>query len=347
MLPETIRKCSALVADVAVRSSLGPWSWAALIAVAVSAAATSARSAAATIGDLEGDASAPAAISSTSKSGSALKWLPAGPDAAASQSGVRTVQHTVPADSLDTLKPAPGPKPAGRSSVELFGDTKSDGPATVPALKPGDEVVPSLPLEPKARPLTPSLNSGEPAEKRPYLAPNGQTPSRTGRSGNGGALEREIQSRLHVLEERCPTAKDLKPIGELTTNITPPEGDLPHDCSMGEGPFQWRAFCPTTFAWTASALCHKPLYFEDVQLERYGHMCGPWLQPFASGVQFFATIPILPYEMGVELPTECIYTLGYYRPGDCAPYMLEPIPISVRGALFEAGAWVGGACLIH
>ena len=100
---------------------------------------------------------------------------------------------------------------------------------------------------------------------------------------------------LHVLEERCPSPKDLKPIGELTTNITPPEGDLPHDCSMGEGPFPWRAFAPTTFTWTASALCHKPLYFEDVQLERYGHMCGPWLQPFASGFQFFASILVLPY----------------------------------------------------
>jgi len=49
--------------------------------------------------------------------------------------------------------------------------------------------------------------------------------------------------------------------------------------------------------------------------------------------------------MGVELPNECIYTLGYYRPGDCAPYVLDPIPFSVRGGLFEAGALVGGICL--
>jgi hypothetical protein len=158
-------------------------------------------------------------------------------------------------------------------------------------------------------------------------------------------LGQEIKSREHVLEERCPSPKELKPIGELTTSITPPEGDLPHDCSMGEGPFPWRKFCPTTFTWTASALCHKPLYFEDVHLERYGHMCGPWLQPFASGFQFYASIFVLPYQMGVELPNECIYTLGYYRPGDCAPYVLDPIPFSVRGGLFEAGALVGGICL--
>ena len=49
--------------------------------------------------------------------------------------------------------------------------------------------------------------------------------------------------------------------------------------------------------------------------------------------------------MGLEPPNECIYTLGYYRPGDCAPYMIDPLPLSVRGALFEAGAWVGGVAI--
>ena len=81
----------------------------------------------------------------------------------------------------------------------------------------------------------------------------------------------------------------------------------------------------------------------NVQLERYGHMAGPWLQPLASCADFFVTIPILPYEMGLEPPNECIYTLGYYRPGSCAPYLLDPLPLSVRASLFEAGAWVGGA----
>ncbi len=137
------------------------------------------------------------------------------------------------------------------------------------------------------------------------------------------------------MKETCPSLKDLKHIGDLGTNITPPEGELPRDCPLEDETFRPRCFAPITYAWTASGLCHKPLYFEDVQLERYGHMCGPWLQPFASGFQFFATIPVLPYEMGIELPGECIYTLGYYRPGDCAPYMLDPIPLSVRAAFFE------------
>jgi hypothetical protein len=159
----------------------------------------------------------------------------------------------------------------------------------------------------------------------------------------GKELERQIPAQQHEFTGSCPSPKDLKRISEIGTNIAPSEGELPRDCPLGNEVFRPRSFSPITFTWTASALCHKPLYFEDVQLERYGHMAGPWLQPFASGVNFFLTIPILPYKMGLELPNECMYTLGYYRPGDCAPYLFDPLPISVRGAFFEAGAWVG-AC---
>jgi hypothetical protein len=50
--------------------------------------------------------------------------------------------------------------------------------------------------------------------------------------------------------------------------------------------------------------------------------------------------------MGLELPDECMYTLGYYRPGDCAPYLLDPLPLSIRAGVFEAGAWIAGAAII-
>ena len=88
-------------------------------------------------------------------------------------------------------------------------------------------------------------------------------------------------------------------------------------------------------------ICHRPLYFEDEQLERYGHTRGP-LQYVISPAKFFVTFPILPYEMGLCPPRECIYTLGTYRPGDCSPYYREAIPLSLRASLFEAGFWTGG-----
>jgi len=96
-----------------------------------------------------------------------------------------------------------------------------------------------------------------------------------------------------------------------------------------------------TFTWKASGLCHKPLYFEDEDLERYGHTWGPFLQPLLCGAHFFLSVPMLPYNMGLQSPGECIYTLGYYRPGNCTPYKIDPLPVSVRAVLSEAGFVVG------
>jgi hypothetical protein len=45
--------------------------------------------------------------------------------------------------------------------------------------------------------------------------------------------------------------------------------------------------------------------------------------------------------MGLEPPCECIYTLGYYRPGSCAPYILDPLPLSIRAAMYEAAGVAG------
>jgi hypothetical protein len=107
---------------------------------------------------------------------------------------------------------------------------------------------------------------------------------------------------------------------------------LPGECTVrdnGVGIRDWR-LC--TFTWKASALCHKPLYFQDVQLERYGHSAGPFLQPLASTAHFFANVLLLPYNMGVYPPHECRYPLGHYRPGSCAPWLVPAFPLSERGA---------------
>ncbi len=122
--------------------------------------------------------------------------------------------------------------------------------------------------------------------------------------------------------------------------------NLPISCGLGYDQIAGRNFVPSAMQWHASALCHKPLYFEEVQLERYGHEIGPVLQPVVSTVHFFGNIAVLPYKMGIHPPQECQYALGYYRPGDCAPYMIPPIPYSLRGAAMQAGAVVTAAALV-
>jgi hypothetical protein len=121
---------------------------------------------------------------------------------------------------------------------------------------------------------------------------------------------------------------------------------VPNVCVLGDDQYPDRHFAPLTMSWKASALCHKPLYFEEVQLERYGHTTGPLIQPALSGAHFFLNVAALPYRAGINPPNECLYSLGYYRPGNCAPWMVPPIPLSVRGALLQAGTVVGGAALI-
>jgi hypothetical protein len=125
-----------------------------------------------------------------------------------------------------------------------------------------------------------------------------------------------------------------------------PGNDYPCECRLEGQTYEPRRFTTTTFTWKAAGNCHKPLYFEDWQLERYGHSHGALADPFFSAAHFFVTLPVLPYKMGVELPWECMYPLGYYRPGSCAPWMVPAVPISLRGFAVQAATITGIVFLV-
>ena len=167
-----------------------------------------------------------------------------------------------------------------------------------------------------------------------------------GTSPPPGAAVRSGQPISPVLRNEPPLVPctDIgRSIKEISYDIRPTSTDeLPAECIIEGNPYSGRHFGRSCYMWTAPALSTKAAYFEDVQLERHGHslVCKP-LQPIVSGAKFFATIPLLPYKMGVTPPNECVYTLGHYRADSCAPYMVEPCPISLRGALFQAGAVTG------
>jgi hypothetical protein len=120
-----------------------------------------------------------------------------------------------------------------------------------------------------------------------------------------------------------------------------PGSDYPCECRLEGETFKPRRFATTMMTWKAAGNCHKPLYFEDWSLERYGHSHGPLADPFFSAAHFFVTLPVLPYKMGVELPWECVYPLGYYRPGSCAPWTIPAVPISCRGFAVQAATVTG------
>jgi hypothetical protein len=264
---------------------------------------------------------AKAAVYSTGKAGNRLKWV-----------GQRTEPAQEKAES--EVKPTQYVEPE-------------------PACEPSCEGVRTAQdLQPSTKTWSKTLNNGKPAPAEKLG--NELTPSKKDLESKSKQFKIESMPQYHALNNKCPSPKELKRIDQLSTDIDPPKPPsswtednrgIPLDCPLGNEAYHARSFTPITYTWTASALCHKPLYFEDVQLERYGHMAGPWVQPFASAANFFCTFPILPYKMGLELPGECVYTLGYYQPGSCAPYLFDPLPFSVRGLFFEGAAWVGACAM--
>lgn len=180
------------------------------------------------------------------------------------------------------------------------------------------------------------------------ILPSGPGPDQSAPTRNTPAQEQKFKEEGEHAQQSCD--ESLKNLREYTVDkvklnivIAGTEGeDYPFECAIDDGQmFGGRCWEQVTYMWKASAMCHKPLYFEDEQLERYGHSFTPCLQPFVSGAHFFTRPFVLPYCMGVEPPCECIYALGHYRPGSCAPYMCNPIPLSLRGAAFEAGVVTG------
>jgi hypothetical protein len=213
------------------------------------------------------------------------------------------------------------------------------GPTEGNPLRPnqeGAEELPSLDLTPGVRPVL------QPEPDQP-LSPYDPDPSR--RPSRMPTLEEHFSQAPVRDMEKCPSPSDLKRVTLIDVSLVAPAGDFPQYCPLGDVAFQPRSWSPLTYTWKATALCHKPLYFEERALERYGHTTGHW-QPLVSGLMFYGTLPILPYKMGMHSPWECMYSLGYYQPNSCAPWIVPPVPLNVRGALLEAGAWTGGVYAI-
>jgi hypothetical protein len=139
-----------------------------------------------------------------------------------------------------------------------------------------------------------------------------------------------------AVEEVAPVTIDegrrpFRPITRVTIDAALPPGVLPGQPGTEIAgpppapplefvdPRLWGGWAETDFQWSSTALCHRPLYFEQVNVERYGYTVSPLLQPAISGAHFFLTIPALPYKLVAQPPRECVYTLGYYRAGSPAP----------------------------
>ncbi|WP_182871091.1 hypothetical protein [Stieleria mannarensis] len=67
--------------------------------------------------------------------------------------------------------------------------------------------------------------------------------------------------------------------------------------------------------WGGASFCHRPLYFEDNRLERYGAIRGPLCRAPAlhSGLHFAWKAGVLPVSAAIDPPCNCVRS-GYHTP---------------------------------
>lgn len=74
------------------------------------------------------------------------------------------------------------------------------------------------------------------------------------------------------------------------------------------------------FTWASPAFYHRPLYFEQPNLERYGIGHRKCFQPIFSGIHFYGNVFLLPVKLMTQPPGERSSTLGHQRPGNTVRY---------------------------
>jgi hypothetical protein len=128
---------------------------------------------------------------------------------------------------------------------------------------------------------------------------------------------------------------------EGATLCPAPEGRCPEIVPIPNQVAWDRCFPQLEYQWVASNVFYNPLYFEDPQLERYGHTHGMIAQPFVSLGKFGLQFVGLPYQKVMRPPHSCEYPLGWYRPGECAPKQVPQIPLNAGAAAYTAGFYTG------
>ncbi len=148
------------------------------------------------------------------------------------------------------------------------------------------------------------------------------------------------------------------PIGSIALDATPNSeasgGALPPDHAAQQfAQHPTLAYSPSVYHMhvsvparlPASEFCFRPVYFEEMNLERHGrHIDG--LQPAISAARFFATLPALPYLATATPANQCRLHPDPYPAGRPAPRFNELPPLSLEAASVEAGVITGLILLI-
>ncbi len=226
-------------------------------------------------------------------------------------------------------RPVPEPLEETASSVEI----------SAPSIPPQ---ILQTPLEATSQPVDNGFVATRPAvavaqgEQSPPVVPG--TPVATDPPALTTLKAGGSPRKLRTIQEISPfydtsVDKDIREFAEQRA--------AEYNVAFGAQTFHPRDFPDTLYAWEPSNFYHYPLYFEDAVLERYGHTYHPVVQPVVSVAKFGSQLVMLPYQMTLDPVDRPMYSLGWYRPGDCAPKLRYQPPLNGQAAAVEAGVWTG------
>jgi len=161
------------------------------------------------------------------------------------------------------------------------------------------------------------------------------------------APQGEFQGPFKPAEDEDDSDRFHRALGAVPIDIRPTEGAMPTDIAATE--LAQRAHTDkrdaggwdnTLVAYSPWTICFRPLYFEEVPLERYGQTLG-LVQPLVSGAHFFGSVAALPYKMTVHRPRSCVCSNGFSRIGDIPLGDYGKPQFRLDASLVEAAAVTG------
>lgn len=189
------------------------------------------------------------------------------------------------------------------------------------------------------------LSAQEPA-KPPIQPPTdfrqGQPLSSQAIAEEEGRFTPPSRSDLYRVDSESTIAERIRQRRKL-------EGKTPVDFPFEEAmqirtKMEPRNFQTMTAQVQASYVVYQPLYFQQINHERYGWDLGVF-QPIVSTAQFYGDVLLFPYKFAANPPWHCDANVGYALPGDPEPLRFLTTPFSWRGVVGEVGVAVGGAAV--
>lgn len=173
------------------------------------------------------------------------------------------------------------------------------------------------------------------------VQPRGQDPVRPGFNDEGLYTE-PTRDALHRVDSEATKFERFRQQRKKAGNMDwgfPDEDVIRIKTTMTK-----RDFPPTQAIERASYVVYQPLYFQQINAERYGWDLGIF-QPVVSAGQFYGDVLLFPYKFAANPPWHCDTNVGYALPGDPEPLRFLTTPFSWRGVAAQAGVAVGGAAI--